>query len=63
MEARSALSPMSHRPVDRVRLRGQGIVEYGLILGLSAVFAVIVLVVFGGPLADILAALGDAIDG
>jgi Flp pilus assembly pilin Flp len=46
-----------HRPI------GQGIVEYGLILGLAAVFAVVVLVVFGGPLADVLAALGDAIDG
>lgn len=46
-----------------IRPRGQGIVEYGLIVGLSAMFAVIVLVVFGGPLADILAALGDAIDG
>jgi Flp pilus assembly pilin Flp len=63
MAARSGSSPMCHRPVDRLPARGQGIVEYGLILGLSAVFAVIVLVVFGGPLADILAALGDAIDG
>ncbi len=63
MEARSASWPMCHRPIDRLRARGQGIVEYGLILGLSAVLAVIVLVVFGGPLADILAALGDAIDG
>jgi Flp pilus assembly pilin Flp len=42
--------------------RGQGIVEYGLILGLSAVVAVVVLVFFGGPLADVLQIIGRAID-
>ena len=56
---------MSVTPSDpcRTRCAGQGLVEYGLILGLSAVVALVVLVVFGAPLADILAALGDAIDG
>lgn len=56
---------MSVTPGDSSRTGGggQGVVEYGLILGLSAVFALMVLVVFGAPLADILAALGDAIDG
>lgn len=47
----------------RRSVAGQGIVEYGLILGLAAVFAAVVLLVFGGPLADVLAALYDAIDG
>jgi len=44
------------------RARAQGIVEYGLILGLSAVVAVVVLVFFGGPLADLLELIGKAID-
>ena len=42
--------------------RGQGIVEYGLILSLSAVLAVVLLVVFGGTLSGVLKAVGDAID-
>ena len=42
--------------------RGQGIVEYGLILSLSAVLAVVLLVVFGGTLSAVLEAVGDAID-
>jgi Flp pilus assembly pilin Flp len=41
---------------------GQGIVEYGLILSGSALFAVIVLVFFGGTLSAVLQAVGDAID-
>ena len=40
--------------------RGQGLVEYGLILGLTALFTVVILVVFGGTLADVLDAIGDA---
>ena len=42
--------------------RGQGVVEYGLILSLSAGLAVILLVFFGGQLSAVLAAVGDAID-
>jgi Flp pilus assembly pilin Flp len=42
--------------------RGQGVVEYGLILALTAVFTVLILVVLGGALADVLAAIGNAID-
>ena len=42
--------------------RGQGIVEYGLILALTALFTVLILVVFGGTLADFLDFVGDAID-
>lgn len=50
-----------------IRLRsaepdGQGIVEYGLILSLSALFAVVLLVFFGGTLSAVLQAVGDAID-
>ena len=41
---------------------GQGVVEYGLILSLSAALAVVLLVVFGGTLSAVLEAVGDAID-
>ena len=41
---------------------GQGIVEYGLILGLTGGFTAIILGVFGGTLADILGFIGSAID-
>ena len=42
--------------------RGQGIVEYGLILALSALVAIIVLVFFGGTLSAVLEAIGQAIE-
>jgi Flp pilus assembly pilin Flp len=42
--------------------RGQGVVEYGLILALSAMVAVIVLVFFGGTLSAVLEAIGEAIE-
>jgi Flp pilus assembly pilin Flp len=42
--------------------RGQGLVEYGLILALTTVLTVVWLVVFGGAVADALAAIGMAID-
>jgi Flp pilus assembly pilin Flp len=42
--------------------RGQGVVEYGLILSLSAGLAVVLLVFFGGALSAVLKAVGDAID-
>ncbi len=41
---------------------GQGIVEYGLILGLGALVTVIALAFFGGALALGLSLLGQAID-
>ena len=41
---------------------GQGVVEYGLILSLSAALAVVLLVVFGGTLSAVLEVVGDAID-
>ena len=42
--------------------RGQGIVEYGLILALTAVLTLLILGVFGGVLADVLSAIGGTID-
>ena len=47
---------------DRRLEVAQGIVEYGLILSLSALLAVALLVVFGGTLSAFLQAVGDAID-
>jgi Flp pilus assembly pilin Flp len=44
------------------RAVGQGIVEYALILGLMAVVAIVILVFFGDTLAQVLAAIGSAID-
>jgi Flp pilus assembly pilin Flp len=41
---------------------GQGLVEYGLILALTAVFTVLILGVFGGTLAEVLGIIGGAID-
>jgi Flp pilus assembly pilin Flp len=42
--------------------RGQGVVEYGLILALSSLFALVLLVFFGGTLAAILDVIGEAIE-
>jgi Flp pilus assembly pilin Flp len=42
--------------------RGQGVVEYGLILGLSAVLALGILVFAGGTVADVLALITEAVD-
>ena len=52
------------RPVRRpdVLARGQGIVEYGLILALSAVLALVLLVFFGGAVSAFLQVVGDAVD-
>ena len=44
------------------RTRGQGLVEYGLILALTTILTVLILVVFGGTVADFLVAVGGAID-
>jgi Flp pilus assembly pilin Flp len=46
----------------RLRERGQGLVEYGLIAALSSVLTLVWLVVFGGTLSDALAAIAIAID-
>ena len=42
--------------------RGQGIVEYGLILSGSALLTVVLLVFFSGTVSAVLDAVGDAID-
>ena len=59
-------SPAAARPAGAARLAhgdgGQGLVEYGLILGLAALVTVIALVFFGGALATALSLLGQAID-
>jgi hypothetical protein len=41
---------------------GQGIVEYGLMLSLMVVVAGVILIVFGGTLAEVLSVIGSAID-
>ena len=46
----------------RCRAQGQGVVEYGLILALSSLVAVVLLVFFGGTLAAVLDVIGEAID-
>lgn len=46
----------------RVKVRGQGLVEYGLILALTTIFTGVILGIFGGTLADVLRLIGDAID-
>lgn len=50
--------------VRRVRGRsaGQGVVEYGLILSLSALLAIGLLVFAGGTVADVLDLIVDAVD-
>ena len=44
------------------RARGQGLIEFGLILGIAAVVAVVALVVFGEQLAAILDFIGTQAD-
>ncbi len=43
-------------------MRGQGIVEYGLILALTVSITVLILGVFGGAVADVLTAIARTID-
>jgi Flp pilus assembly pilin Flp len=49
-------------PSLEARDAGQGIVEYGLILGGSALLAIILLVFFGGTMSAFLKLVGDALD-
>jgi Flp pilus assembly pilin Flp len=55
-------SRLLERLDGRAREVGQGIVEYGLILALTSLFTVLILGVFGGVVADVLGAIGAAID-
>jgi Flp pilus assembly pilin Flp len=62
LEVRAGMRPMgpsSHRNSGRT---GQGIVEYGLMLGLTSVLTVVILVFFGGTVAQVLAVVGGLID-
>jgi Flp pilus assembly pilin Flp len=43
-------------------IRGQGLVEYGLMLALASLLTVVWLVVFGGTVSEALTAIGIAID-
>jgi Flp pilus assembly pilin Flp len=45
---------MPHGPVPRRGGSGQGLVEYGLILGLTVVFVVVLLVLFDDQVAAVL---------
>jgi Flp pilus assembly pilin Flp len=45
-----------------IEIRGQGLVEYGLVLALASLLTVVWLVVFGGTVSDALTAIGIAID-
>ncbi len=42
---------------------GQGLVEYGLIIGLSAALAMLILVVFGDQVADIVQWIAQLVQG
>lgn len=46
----------------RPTLAGQGIVEYGLILGLSALLAIAVLVLFPDVVAEVVRWVGETVD-
>ena len=63
---RTCPSSRSQRPNDALPAGGRvaraGAGRVGLILGLTALFTIVILVVFGGTLAEVLDAIGDAID-
>lgn len=57
------MSPTGRRPApEPAPERGQGLVEYSLILGLSAAVAMVLLVFLAGPLADVIDFLTRSID-
>ena len=53
---------MTSRLRHRAHSEAQGLVEYGLILALTSTFTALILGVFGGTLAEVLGAIGSAID-
>lgn len=59
---RTAIEGLVREHATRRHERGQGIVEYGLILGGIAVVAVVTLVFFGDVVAHVLDLIGGAID-
>ena len=55
--------PVAHAPGRaNAGQAGQGLVEYGLILGLAAMVTVVAFVFFGGALATALSLIGQSID-
>ena len=65
--SRPAPRPPRWRWVDPARamlrrIGGQGLVEYGLILGLGTLLGILVLVVFGDQVADIVQWIGRTVD-
>lgn len=54
--------PTTQPPADLGRAAGQGVVEYGLILGGSALLAFVLLFFFGGTMSAFLKLVGDLID-
>ena len=56
------MSGRGRSSLRRASRTGQGIVEYGLILGLASMLTIVILVFFGATVAQILAAVGTAID-
>jgi hypothetical protein len=48
--------------VPRRHEGGQGVVEYGIVLGLSALLALVILVVFGSQVADVVQWIGRTVD-
>jgi Flp pilus assembly pilin Flp len=59
---RAGLDAVLIRLDPRGVIAGQGIVEYGLILSLSALLAIVLLVFFGATVSAALQVVGDAID-
>ena len=60
-----AALPLAWARIVHLRRRpgtGQGLVEYGLILGLSALLTIVILAFFGGSVSDALQLIGSAID-
>ena len=58
-EVAARQSATASRPWDAA---GQGIVEYGLILGLSALLAIAVLVLFPDVVAEVVRWVGETVD-
>ncbi len=50
------------RPSARGDQLGQGVIEYGIILGLGTLLALVILVVFGDQVADIVQWIGRTVD-
>lgn len=54
---------MSPRPIPGGSAAGQGLVEYGLVVGLSAALALVILVVFGDQVTDVVRWIAQLVEG